>query len=373
MASLLSGIAIGLLAAGPGTHALAQTYRDTNLPGRLIVSGLVGDANSALFDMRTGRRTELPRSKLQPDSDTWHAESHSRIVMRWTGWSVGPSHSELAFFDGTTLRPISAALRIPNAISTPRLSPDGRHVITYWHNEPADELSIEDGALTVFDTRTGAVVQRGSRLNGRIVFGNPAVWLPDGGYLYIDGKSLYAVASPKSRDARLVATLDLPGETPTSVQATQISISPDGKRLAFTWNEARGDFSTDRNIWVVNVDGTGLKRLTLGSERAGALDLTHGYPVWSPDSKWVAGILYMEGVVTGTPPGFTNDDPFAGIIVVGTTGCSSQVFVANPDGPTITLAWPATDAYHGLRVFSRTTTTERQWLYTCSGTLAWLP
>ena len=52
--------------------------------------------------------------------------------------------------------------------------------------------------------------------------------------------------------------------------------SPDGKRIAFASN--RDD---NYNIYVMNADGTGVKRLTGGS-------LSSLTPLWSPDGRWIA-------------------------------------------------------------------------------------
>ena len=60
--------------------------------------------------------------------------------------------------------------------------------------------------------------------------------------------------------------------------------SPDGKRIAF---------ASDRNgggqVWVSNIDGTGLRQLTANASE----DVATGFPVWSPDGTHLA--VYFDG------------------------------------------------------------------------------
>jgi Tol biopolymer transport system component len=67
--------------------------------------------------------------------------------------------------------------------------------------------------------------------------------------------------------------------------------SPDGKRIAFS--SSRGMNTLDQGIFVVNADGSGLKRLSPvweGSEPRAMLT-----PTWSPDGKRIAYMFDPDG------------------------------------------------------------------------------
>jgi len=60
-------------------------------------------------------------------------------------------------------------------------------------------------------------------------------------------------------------------------------LSPDGSRIAFSMNDGE---NTD--IFVVNIDGSGLMRLTEDPAR-------DEQPAWSPDSSWIAFASFRDG------------------------------------------------------------------------------
>lgn len=66
------------------------------------------------------------------------------------------------------------------------------------------------------------------------------------------------------------------------------SVNPDGKRIAFV---RRG------HVWVINLDGSGLKQLTVTGE-------AEAWPTWSPDGRSLAVAGKGEHhIVMLVPPG----------------------------------------------------------------------
>ncbi len=322
------------------------TYGTRYLPGRLVVEkgAQVGTAfRAAAFDLTTAQRTVLPMS-ARPDGDNWWASSNLLLRVR-----TGTDETLIDLFrdsDFTLTRTVS----LPASVRNPRLSPDGKQL-----------LAFSGRTLTIFDATDGHVVDTTDAFDDQIVIGMPATWLADGSYAFLLGKTLYR-ARPGAAATEL-ATLALVGPTPSSVLNNDLAASPDGRRLAISWRDLD---SEDADLWVVEADGSDLRRLTRSP--ASALEFTHANPTWSPDSRWVAAALYMSG--TSSAPTYP-DEPFLGDRIIGSTGCIDQVFVVPAEGPTVELDWPSFDATYGLKV-AAPSGRGGQWLSTCGGELGWL-
>ena len=86
-----------------------------------------------------------------------------------------------------------------------------------------------------------------------------------------------AAAPTDARDAltleRILATPSPTGTAPASPRW-----APDGRHLAFLWNDAG---LPQREVWLVGADGHGLRRLTSASEGESGV----GELAWMPDSE----------------------------------------------------------------------------------------
>jgi Tol biopolymer transport system component len=114
-----------------------------------------------------------------------------------------------------------------------------------------------------------------------------AAWSPDGKHIIYwlnrnDVKQIYelTVADPQEPGRRITG----PGAGP----ANDPVYSPNGQQILFT-RELDGGATSD--IWIVNRDGSGARRITSDPQRE--MD-----PTWSPDGKWFAFVRGDYGAPT---------------------------------------------------------------------------
>jgi hypothetical protein len=182
----------------------------------------------------------------------------------------------------------------------PVSSPDGQYIaMTYFPRGFAHAFALSDGS--VFVDTTGKVA-----LNVPGVF-DPA-WISDGGVVFsgtVDVPSGTANAEPT--ETPVAPGLFVSSEDGTTVvpiggnlkSPQHPAVSPDGKSIAFVQTE---------DIWIIGMDGTGLKQVTTG-------DNIEAHPTFSPDGRLIACQSYGF---------FGAGKPFSAIAVVA----------SRPDAPT---------------------------------------
>ncbi|WP_380281376.1 hypothetical protein [Kitasatospora purpeofusca] len=160
-------------------------------------------------------------------------------------------------------------------------------------------------------------------------------WSPDGNQLaftrtwgtsdptteQIQYSDLYVIA-PDGTTAQRITFLT--NDTPYSGTVTDPAWSPDGKQLVFSYRtSATGQPANSRALYIVNADGTGLRRLTPWELRAG--DRAN----WSPDGSRIVFTTY---------PADPDNAPGGGIYTVHPDGTAVEALTPGPSDITYGVA-----------------------------------
>jgi Tol biopolymer transport system component len=180
-------------------------------------------------------------------------------------------------------------------------SPDGERVV---YRDSRRGINRNDEIFVVNADGTGA----------RNITRNPANdwgpdWSPDGSTIVFNsdrqgGPLAGYLADPDGSNLRRI---------PTDAFVEYPDWSPDGTRVAFMGQDR---LTLDYDIYVVNVDGTGLLRLT---DTAG----DDGWPSWSPDGSRIAFSSVRDDCGYGRVPGCRT---------TGDVGPHHDIWIVNPDG-----------------------------------------
>lgn len=359
----------------PGA-ATFKTYQNKTLPGRLVVNSPLGDA--VVVDLQTGDTRSLPASGIKsansPDGDEWQSTGMSAFLLRFNETQLagdsGPN-VRVAVFDSVASTSTNQNWKLPgNFAGNALVSPDGKKALAFY------AAGGEDPQLTVWDLQTGNVLKRGSLLDGESILDTPVTWLPDGRYAYLVNNRLIASSSGSITETELARFTALPSNNAANWQGyisgqSTLVASPDGKRVAFSWVEKRGS-DLDKHVWVADIDGSRLHRLTKVADESSPLSFRFVSPSWSPDSQWVVALLDMHATATAPlfPPSPYDDAP-PPLTVSGTTSCgNSQVIVFTADADREAISWPTLDASHGVKV--KTQGGQPAWVTSCRP-VSWTP
>ncbi len=175
-------------------------------------------------------------------------------------------HLYVANADGSHRRLLD---RLPGDKQTPNWAPDGRKVAVRWvpkdYDQPTPLLVLNaDGMLAVDLTKKAGL------------HGWSPSWAPD-------GKRLVTAARRKGDATEAIYVVNADGTalrriTPAGHEAQYASWSPAGDRIAFTYVRAGGF-----DLFTIRPDGSGLRRLT----HEGAAGMNN-WAMWSPDGSEIA-------------------------------------------------------------------------------------
>ncbi len=202
--------------------------------------------------------------KVYPDNAVdqlaW-SPNGDQLVLALPWWGSGPGAGGLRIVtlaDGTTQD-------IASDLSEPTWSPDGRTILAAEGQSPASTRSVGIYSVTLGDTTARLVIAgAGAR--------SPA-WSPDGRRVALAlgryGASFIFTTRPDGSDRRQLTRAD----STESVTDLKPVWSPDGSRIAFQRDYvvcAAGVCNQRYDIYVVGLDGSGLRNLTEAASWGGA-------------------------------------------------------------------------------------------------------
>jgi Tol biopolymer transport system component len=205
--------------------------------------------------------TSVPAALIQPEATTAVPRPTGRIAFM----TNRDGNQEIYAIDATGSGLANLSNNPANDYD-PSWSPDGK-LIAFSSNR--------DGNPEVYVMNADGTGQK--RLTSDPNIDGAPSWSPDGTHIaFISGRggglAIYTMDDNGTRPVRLTAASD-------QANLGSPAWSPDGTRIAFvsTRDFSEGSFE----IYVINIDGTGEKRLTHNA----AID---GDPAWSPDSTRIA-------------------------------------------------------------------------------------
>ncbi len=145
-------------------------------------------------------------------------------------------------------------------------SADGSGHLVYLHQSTLFAVPFHPGSLAVAGTPTPILEDVGSSVSA----GGDFAFAPNGTFVYLAGKA--------SKREGLISWVDGAGKMAQPLHAPAgeylaLSLSPDGKRLAFVKRTAKGG-----EIWVKDLDRDTPSQLSF-------LPGMNSHPVWTPDGK----------------------------------------------------------------------------------------
>jgi Tol biopolymer transport system component len=254
---------------GPGAGGGEDGGDDGGDGGAGLPSDVNGELRGVLYfdgpteyvelDLSSSRRTVVRSRGGDVSDDMTPSEDASEFVATDDPLSGALDATDLLITDrdgGAVL-----GFEFAEGLGRPKLSPDGAHIALTLNDVPC-----------VLD-RDGEIVAELAQFEGA----QDLEWTPDGRLLVAFGDTIHELDAALS-DTSVLA--EFPGDAPDF-----LAVSPDGSQLAFDLGDP---LVTENHVFVMNMDGTGLRQLTTS-------ELNEDAPTWSPDGRW---IIVRWGIVT---------------------------------------------------------------------------
>jgi dipeptidyl aminopeptidase/acylaminoacyl peptidase len=332
--------------------AVLNTRVSWSPDGRYVAftrSGLFVPLNLFLANVASGETkqvTRFSRSNEGIHSHTWMPDNR-HLVVSYSPFARQPTSNDLGMLDVTTGTIARLTIDVADSLLQPSVSRDGTRLVATSRRSARELWKVPNGADPVANGR-GAV----RMLDGRW----DVYWMSGSG----NGRTLL-FSSPFS-GSRNLWTMPVDGRAPprqiTEIPSSAVahsSLSPDGTQVAFV-SIAGGN----ADIWVQNVDGSGLRQLTDDAS-------PDAWPVWSPDGRRIVFSATREGVnetwivpPTGGAPQKLVDGFFRGDWIDDRSGRGSRIVsccnrralrLIDVDGAKVIWEEPAAEGFY-TAVFS---------------------
>lgn len=194
----------------------------------------------------------------------------------------GNTDEELVFFDRDGLQK-TRFLKSDGFGDRPEISPTGEHVLVEWSStDQGDPCCIR--IPSIFLRSGGTPVKRYSGYG-------EYNWMSNGKIVMVKGDSIYIVSSTGTGNLTQFGEPVLLKSFPNNKPFAIVS-SPDSSRVAFA---LAGASSSENHVWIMNIDGSGLKQLTTSNTNEEPSD-------FSPDGTQV---VISQGIsFASIGPGF---------------------------------------------------------------------
>lgn len=249
--------------------------RAASEPGVVLVFNYEKPADG-IFAIDT-ERLVTARISYPPDSLIVDIPSSTRSGTRFAYETIRSGKLEIAVLEGTSRSLYDTGINIEDRL--PALSPDGAHLALWTARQVPSASRYNNWTLQVRDLTTGQAVSLTSEL-AILPYGRP-IWSSDGSRFVV---RYYRAGTDEGMFVADVATQRLISLRPQISASNEITLSPDGSRLAF-----RSTYSGGADIYAYDIDADILMRLTDHPSN----DRT---PDWSPDGSQIAFVSYRDGV-----------------------------------------------------------------------------